>query len=198
MHLFVRKHTRVHACSEMQNVECTEYVVASEIIKSFLVSNVLLVVMTQTWSPNSVAVSINLPSSCHIAQLSVPLSFCQFLSCASCIFFCFSQCCLCSRSITSRPCVLPPVWLPAPPWCVSPVSHCLTSCVLQYSVSPPSVPVCLRLSSVPALFFLELLVYFLVFWLLPAFYDPVSASAWRFLVLLACLDWSPVYQTLFE
>ena len=34
-------------------------------------------------------------------QLSVSLLLCQFLSCASCILFCYSPCCLCSRSVTS-------------------------------------------------------------------------------------------------
>ena len=113
-----------------RNAECGMYRICSCLRNDQVI---LSVKYRQTWSPNSVAVSINLPSSCHIAQLSVPLSFCQFLSCASCIFFCFSQCCLCSRSITSRPCVLPPCMITCPALmcftCVS-LSHLLCASVL--------------------------------------------------------------------
>ena len=94
-------------------------------------------------------------------QLSVPLLFCQFLFCASCILFCYSPCCLCSRSVTSRPCVLPSCVITCPTLmcftCVS-LSH-LPVCLSTLS-PPPSVPARLRLYGVPAIISLSSLCIF--------------------------------------
>ena len=59
---------------------------------------------------------------CHIAPANCFPLLCQFLSCASCILFCYSPCCLCSRSRFT---------------CVS-LSH-LPVCLSSLS-RPPSVP----------------------------------------------------------
>lgn len=85
------------------------------------------------------------------------------------------------------PVSLPPVWLPAPPWCVSPVSHCFTSlCALVHLPHPPCqfILACLTLQWIPRVLS--------VFWLpdvFPRFFDALAC--------LPVLEWLPVYPNPF-
>lgn len=106
-----------------------------------------------------------------------PSYFCQFLSCASCILFCYLPGWLCSRPITSRPCPsLLYDYLPRP------ASHCLTSLCASV-VRLPHLLCRLILACLTYQRFSSSAVCFLVPDVLPVFFDPASARPLGFVRL---------------